>query len=104
VLRKGLTENGLCARYAGGLVNENAMKKEDKKTLMQSARASTIGFEVAFAPFIGIFIGLLLDRWLGTLPYLALIFLVLGIAAGFNNYYRFMKKQQEEGEKDSRKQ
>ncbi len=30
------------------------MKKEDKKTLMQAVMASTIGYQVAFAPFIGI--------------------------------------------------
>jgi ATP synthase protein I len=103
VLRKDLTENGLCARYAFEHLHENTMKNEDKKTLMQSFRASTIGFEVAFSPFIGIFIGLVLDSWLGTSPYLAVIFLILGVVAGFNNYYRFIKRQQEEDKRGSEK-
>ena len=77
-------------------MNENAMKKEDKKTLMQAIMASTIGYQVAFAPFIGIAIGVFLDSKLGSFPYLTLVFLIIGIAAGGLNYYRFAKKQQEE--------
>ena len=72
------------------------MKNDDKKTLLQSAFASTIGFQIAFAPFIGLAIGVFLDRQFGTLPYLTVIFLVFGVAAGFRNYYRFAKQQQEE--------
>lgn len=79
------------------------MKKENKKTLKQALMASTIGFQVAFAPFIGIAIGYFLDSWLGTSPYLTLIFLLIGIAAGGLNYYRFAKQQQEEN-KGRRKQ
>ncbi|MGA2401087.1 MAG: AtpZ/AtpI family protein [Syntrophobacteraceae bacterium] len=72
------------------------MKKEDKKTLMQAVMASTIGYQVAFAPFIGIAIGVFLDLKFGTAPYLSIIFLIIGIAAGGLNYYRFAKQQQEE--------
>ncbi len=77
------------------------MKNEDKKTFMQALMASTIGYQVAFAPFIGIGIGVYLDSKFGTLPYLTLIFLVLGIFAGARNYYRFAKDQekQEKGQK-----
>jgi len=71
------------------------MKKNDKKTLMQALMASTIGYQVAFSPFIGIAIGVYLDSQFGTLPYLTLIFLVLGIVAGARSYYRFAKQQQE---------
>ena len=77
------------------------MKNEDKKSFMQAVMASTIGYQVAFAPFIGIGIGVYLDSKFGTLPYLTLIFLVLGIFAGARNYYRFAKDQekQEKGQK-----
>ncbi len=57
--------------------------------------ASTIGYQVAFAPFIGIAIGFFLDSRFGTLPYLTILFLILGIFAGARNYYRFAKQQQE---------
>lgn len=72
------------------------MKKEDKKTFMQAVMASTIGYQVAFSPFIGIAIGVLLDLKFGTAPYLTIIFLFVGVAAGARNYYRFAKQQQEE--------
>lgn len=74
------------------------MKKEDKQTLMQALMASTIGFQVAFAPFIGIAIGYFLDWKLGTYPYMTVIFLLVGVAAGGVNYYRFVKQQREEDE------
>lgn len=77
-------------------LHEKTMKKADKKNFLQAAMASTIGFQVAFAPFIGIGIGAYLDARFGTVPYLTLIFLVLGIAAGARNYYRFAKKQRDE--------
>ncbi|MGO9374370.1 MAG: AtpZ/AtpI family protein [Syntrophobacteraceae bacterium] len=78
------------------------MKKDDKKTLMQAVMASTIGYQVAFAPFIGIAIGVFLDSKLGTFPYLTIVFLIVGITAGGLNYYRFAKQQQQE-DKDRKK-
>lgn len=93
--RKGLTEIGLYGRTAREHSYEKIMKTEDKKTFMQAVMASTIGFQVALAPFIGIGIGVYLDSKFGTLPYLTIIFLILGIFAGARNYYRFAKQQQE---------
>ena len=86
----------MCDRYAREDLHEKAMKKEKKKTLMQAIMASTIGYQVAFAPFIGIAIGVFLDLKFGTGPYLTIIFLIIGVAAGGLNYYRFAKQQQEE--------
>jgi len=78
-------------------LREDRMKKEDKKTLMQAIMASTIGYQVAFAPFIGVAIGVFLDSKFGSFPYLTIIWLIIGIAAAGLNYYRFTKQQQEEG-------
>lgn len=91
-----MTEKGLCGSTPPEYLLENTMKKEDKKTLMQAVMASTIGYQVAFAPFVGIAIGVFLDFKLGTGPYLTIVFLIVGIAAGGLNYYRFAKQQQEE--------
>jgi ATP synthase protein I len=44
--------------------------------------------EMVAALFVGGVIGWALDRWLGTRPWLLLVFLTLGIAAGFLNAYR----------------
>ena len=75
------------------------MKEEDKKTLMQAVIASTIGFQVAFAPFIGLAIGVFLDWVFGTRFIMAVIWLIIGIAAGGVNYYRFAKQQKQEENK-----
>jgi ATP synthase protein I len=79
-----------------GRLHEKKMKKEDKKSLKQAVMASTIGYQVAFAPFIGVAIGVALDLKLGTGPYMTIIWLILGIVAGGLNYYRFAKQQQQE--------
>jgi ATP synthase protein I len=46
------------------------------------------GVEVVSALVVGIVIGLLLDRWLGTWPWLFLVFFVLGSVSGVLNVYR----------------
>jgi ATP synthase protein I len=46
------------------------------------------GVEVVSALIVGILIGYLLDRWLGTWPWLFLVFFVVGSAAGILNVYR----------------
>jgi ATP synthase protein I len=46
------------------------------------------GVEVVSALVVGVGIGLLLDRWLGTWPWLFLLFFILGSAAGVLNVYR----------------
>lgn len=47
-----------------------------------------VGVEVVSALVVGIVIGLLLDRWLGTKPWLFLVFFVAGSAAGVLNVFR----------------
>ncbi len=46
------------------------------------------GVEVVSALAVGVAIGLLLDRWLGSWPWLFLVFFVLGSVAGVLNVYR----------------
>jgi ATP synthase protein I len=50
--------------------------------------ALRIGIELVAALAIGVGIGFLLDRWLGTGPWLMVVFFFLGSAAGFLNVYR----------------
>ncbi len=47
-----------------------------------------ISIELAVAIGVCSAIGFGLDRWLGTAPWLMLVFLVLGFAAGIRNVYR----------------
>lgn len=46
------------------------------------------GVEVFSALVVGVVIGFFLDRWLGTWPWLFLLFFVLGSVAGVLNVYR----------------
>ncbi len=47
-----------------------------------------IAVELAAALLVGAGIGLLLDYWLGTRPWMLVLFFILGTAAGFLNVYR----------------
>ena len=51
-----------------------------------------IAVELAAAIAVGTGMGILLDRWLGTLPLMLLIFFLLGTAAGFLNVVRAAKE------------
>jgi ATP synthase protein I len=73
------------------------MKEETKKQIRLAGLASTVGLTVVFSILIGLAIGYWLDSKYDTFPYLTLLFLILGVIAGFRNYYRFMKKQEKEG-------
>ena len=54
------------------------------------ALAFRIGVELVAALIVGTGIGLLLDAWLGTKPWLLVLFFFLGAAAGILNVYRTM--------------
>ena len=51
------------------------------------------GVEVVSALAVGIGIGWALDRWLGTWPWLFLLFFVLGSVAGVLNVYRLFNSR-----------
>lgn len=68
---------------------------KDRNLREAIASASMIGLNLVSATFIGLAIGYWLDRWLGTSPWLLLVFLVLGIVAGFKNVYLEVKKIQD---------
>jgi ATP synthase protein I len=52
------------------------------------AKGTRHAVEIAANTIVGALIGFLLDRWLDTGPWLFLLFLMLGIAAGFWNLMR----------------
>jgi ATP synthase protein I len=69
------------------------MKRETRRQFRQLAYFSSLGFSIALSIFIGLGIGLYLDREVfQTTPYLTLLFLVLGILAGFRNIALAIKK------------
>lgn len=78
---------------------------EDRRQLIKSLGfLSGVGISMVAATFIGLAMGYYLDKWLGTTPWLTLIFLGFGIVSGFRNVYilteRELKRQQQENEKE----
>ena len=77
---------------------------EDRRQLYKSLGfLSSLGISMVAATLIGLAMGYYLDRWLGTSPWLTMLFLGFGIAAGFRNIFvlanRELKRQQHEDEK-----
>jgi ATP synthase protein I len=67
-------------------------------------RASLLGIHLVATTFVGLAVGYYLDIWLGTHPWLKIVFLVLGIAAGFKNMFQEVQRmQRREKEQDAKK-
>ena len=64
------------------------MPDDEPSVLRQLARLSTIGISLVAATAIGLLIGYGLDRLFGTAPWLTMVFVLFGIAAGFLNLFR----------------
>jgi ATP synthase protein I len=65
----------------------------EKPFFRQLLQASTVGLNLVFSTFIGLAIGYGLDSLFKTSPWLTIIFLVIGIIAGFRELFRMAKKQ-----------
>ena len=69
------------------------MKRETRRQFRELAYFSSIGLSVSLSIFIGLAVGVYLDRHVfGTTPWLTIIFLILGIAAGYRNIGLAIKK------------
>ena len=70
-----------------------AKQDDDKSQLTrQLALFGTIPILLAAGPLAGFFIGRFLDRWLGTDPFLMVIFLILGFVASGKEIYNIVRK------------
>ena len=58
--------------------------------------AVRVGVDLVSGIVVGVLIGLALDRWLGTGPWLMLVFFLLGSAAGISNVMRTARKLESE--------
>ena len=68
------------------------MKKETRQFWRELAFYSSIGLSVALSIVIGLVIGVYIDKKYNTSPWFTLIFLCLGIAAGYRNIGLAIKK------------
>ncbi|TFG92516.1 MAG: AtpZ/AtpI family protein [Syntrophobacterales bacterium] len=62
-----------------------------KKVLFQMGYAASLGLAMVIAIFGCLMIGVYLDKKLGTNNIFTPLLLVIGVAAGFRNFYLFIK-------------
>ncbi len=58
----------------------------------QAALFASIPALMAVGPIIGYFIGRWIDNWLGTTPWLMVVFIFLGFAAAGKEIYNIVRK------------
>ncbi len=63
--------------------------KRDRRVFFRElGRYSALGLEMALSVLIGVAIGYYLDKWLGTGPWLMVLWIGIGFAAGVRSLYR----------------
>ena len=77
------------------MAQKDLKQDDNKKSIWVIAgEYSALGFVLPSSVFAGYLIGYLLDKQFGT-TYLYLVFMVLGIIAGFIQIFRFLKKHED---------
>jgi len=75
--------------------------RQDRKAFFRElAKYSALGLEMALSVVIGMGIGYYLDRWLGTGPWLMVVWIALGFAAGVRSLYRAAVRSGKDIERD----
>ncbi len=75
--------------------------KQDRRELFRElGRYSALGLELAISVVIGLAFGYYLDKWLGTSPWMTVIWLGIGFAAGVRSLYRAALRSGKELEKE----
>ena len=75
---------------------ETAKSSNTNKTKKNKDSGAGFGFkistEIIAALVVGVGIGLIVDKYLGTKPFGLIIFFIFGALAGFLNVYRVMRR------------
>lgn len=69
-------------------------KSKRRKRGGELGPAMRVGIDLVSGIIVGVLIGLGLDRWLGTGPWLMLVFFLFGSAAGITNVMRTARKME----------
>ncbi len=75
--------------------------KERKDLLRWLGVLSTVGINMVATTAIGFLIGYWIDSLLGTKPWLMILFLILGIFAGFRNLFSIISRVTKDKDMDN---
>ena len=67
-------------------------EKKEGGAIKGLATIASMGIMMVVSTFIGLAMGYYLDRYFGTQPWLTILFLLFGIAAGFKNIHKIAKE------------
>ena len=88
-------EDDFASRLAAARSRRNDGGDKTSDAAARNTGQLGLGFRIAVdllaGVVVGVGMGLALDRWLGTSPWLLLLFLVLGFAAGMMNMLRSVR-------------
>lgn len=80
---------------------DNTNKKGSKREFTHFLGiASTVGINFVISTLVGFIIGYFLDEFFDTSPWFTIIFLILGIAAGFKYLFKIALKQRDNGDSE----
>ncbi|MFA5561541.1 MAG: AtpZ/AtpI family protein [Eubacteriales bacterium] len=69
-------------------------KKQSRRELLRAvAFFSQVGFTISACVLLGVLAGRALDNWLGTTPWLLLLFSLLGVGAALKALFDFGQKK-----------
>jgi ATP synthase protein I len=73
-----------------------AAPSEKEKANKVIGRYGTIGLEIFFAILLGYIFGFYLDKWIGTAPYITIVFTLYGVVAAIRALVRLTKMYKED--------
>jgi ATP synthase protein I len=75
-------------------------KTKDRSGFRRLADLSSLALMLPSSIVVGLFFGYLLDKLLGTRPWMLFVFLLLGIASGFYSLLRGLKRYEKDDADD----
>jgi ATP synthase protein I len=81
-------------------VTERENRQDRKAFFRELGKYGALGLEMALSVVIGLGIGYYLDKWLDTAPWLMILWIGFGFAAGVRSLYRAAVRSGKDIEKD----
>jgi len=76
-------------------------EKQDRRAFFRElGKYSALGLELAISVVLGLAIGYYLDKWLGTGPWMTVVWIGIGFAAGVRSLYRAALRSGKDLEKE----